>query len=138
MGGNKVSLECIFYLRDYSRTAAIELNIKVAGASFTVAGVTAIRACVAGIQALSRSIQAAPDWVKFALLLCALLTLANPRSRAKVIGVVNRLRIGAATAVPAVLDLVSIASQLANEKESESKVHLANALADISKRPTAG
>ncbi len=137
MGGNKVSLDCIFYLRDYSRTAAVELNIKVAGANFTLAGLTAIRACVAGIQALSRSITAAPDWMKFALLLCALLTIANPGSRAKVLGAVDSLLAGAASAVPAVLDLVAVAAQLANEKESQSKAHLAKALADISKVPKA-
>lgn len=138
MGGNKVSLDCIFYLRDYSRTAAIELNIKVAGVNFTLAGLTAIRACVAGVKALSRSISAAPDWLKFALLLCALLTLANPRSRAKVLGAVNVVLAGATSAAPAVLDLVSVAAQLAIEKGSQSKVHLANALADISRLPKPG
>ncbi|WP_426112402.1 hypothetical protein [Massilia sp. PWRC2] len=137
MGGNKVSLDCIFNLRDYSRTVAIELNIKVAGVNFTLAGLTAIRACVGGIQALSRSIKAAPDWLKFALLLCALLTLANPRSRAKVVGAVNNLLAGAASAAPAVLDLISVAAQLANENASQAKAHLANALADISKVPKA-
>lgn len=138
MGGNKVSLDCIFYLKNYSRTAAVELNIKVAGASFTLAGLAAIRACVGGIQALSRCIQTAPDWLKFALLLGALLTLANPRSRAKVLNAVNALLEGAATTVPAILDLVSVAAQLANEKESQSKAHLDKALADISKLKKAG
>jgi predicted nucleic acid-binding protein len=138
MGGNRISLDCIFYLRDYSRTAAIEVNIKVAGANFTLAGLTAIRACVGGIQALSRGIKAAPDWLKFALLLATFLTLANPRSRAKVVGTVNSLLSGAATAAPAVLNLVSVAAQLANENESQAKFHLANALADISKLSSSG
>ena len=138
MGGNRISLDCVFRLRNYSRAAAVELNIRVAGVHFAIVGFVGIRACLGGIKALGAGIRNAPDWLKAALLLTALLTLAQPRARAKVLETISGILDGFASATPSLVKLVSDVAHTAQLNQGEAKKHLDEALAELARTERSG
>lgn len=138
MGGNRVSLDCVFRLRDYSRTTAVELNIRVAGAHFAIVGFAGIRACISGLKAVASGVRNAPGWIKAALLLAALLTLAQPRARTKVMETIRQLLEGAGSATPSVMKLVSDAANTAQRNRAQAEAHLNAALSELTRTGRSG
>jgi len=133
MGANVVSPQCIVHLRNYSRAAAIELNIRMHGLGAAYISAAAFQAAIRSISALSKSIRSAPDWVKCALLIGVLMVALNPRSRARLSQILSRAVKFAAGATPAVFDLLASASALATSQEGEADRHLALAMRELSK-----
>lgn len=131
MGGNTVPLKCIFYLRDYSRHAAIEMSIKVAGTSLLIAGITSIGAACRAIRSLAAAYSRLPDWVKLTLVIGGLLALSNPKARIATANLAKRLTHGIASTTPMAIQLISDAACSASENQSLAKINLDRALSEL-------
>lgn len=137
MGGNTISIECVAHLRDYSRSAAVELNIKVNGVVFSIIGMKAINALMKGGKQLIQSIGASPDWVKVLLFCGVAYVVLNPRARETVGGYLNGLFSQLDDVLPKVLSLAAEASSIANSRGTEALSHLKSAQLELNQRPTA-
>ncbi len=84
MGGKRISIDCVFSLRDYSRAAAIEWNIKVGGITLGLLGFHVIGQIISGVKNLGQSIARAPDWVKASIVMGAILLMLHPGARKKI------------------------------------------------------
>ncbi len=133
MGGNQVSLDFIFHLRNYSRTTAVEMNIKVGGARFAVGSLAVVRGGTAVVQSLLKNLKAAPDWVKLALFVGTLVVLVNPNSRAKLASILQTVFSNVAAATPSVICFVSTAAAMAQQNKLQASAHLNNALRELAK-----
>lgn len=127
MGGNTISIECIGHLRNYSRSAAVELNIKVNGVMFSIVGMKSINALMKGGKQLIQRIGTSPDWVK-ALLFAGLAYVAlNPRARESVGRYLNGFFLQLDDVLPKVLSAVAEASSIAKVRGAEAQSHLERA-----------
>jgi predicted nucleic acid-binding protein len=131
MGGHRVSLDCIFYLRDYSRNSAIEMSIKVAGTSLLIAGVASIGAACRAARSLSAAYVRLPDWVKLTLVVGGLLALSNPKARTATVNLVQRLAKGISEASPKAIGLISDVACSAYENQSRAQLNLKRALTEL-------
>lgn len=68
IGRNAISTDCVVYLRNHSRSTAIELNIKIQGVRFTLAGAAGLQSSVHGIRTLIAGAKGVPDWLKLGLI----------------------------------------------------------------------
>jgi predicted nucleic acid-binding protein len=133
MGGHQVSLDCIFYLRDYSRNTAIEMSIKVAGTNLLIAGVAGIGAACLAARSLSAAYVRLPEWVKLTLVVGGLLALSNPRARTATVNLVQRLTAGISEASPKAIQLISDAACSAYENQSRARLNLKRALTELTR-----
>jgi predicted nucleic acid-binding protein len=131
MGGSTVPLKCIFYLRDYSRHAAIEMSIKVAGTSLLIAGITSIGAACHATRSLAAAYSRLPQWVKLTLVIGGLLALSNPKARVATANLAKRLTQGIASTTPIAIQLISDAACTASENQSLAKINLDRALSEL-------
>ena len=131
MGGNQVSLDFVFHLRNYSRTTAIEMNIKVGGVRLVITGITAVRVSTELVRALVKSLKTAPEWVKLASFVGILVVLAHPTSRAKIAGILQNLFSQIAAATPPVIALISTAAVMAQKNQLLASAHLSDALREL-------
>ncbi len=137
MGGNQISVECITYLRNYSRATAIELNIKVHGVLFANISIAAIRDLFQGSKALINGIGKAPDWVKFALLAGGLFVALHPGARANVARGLKTVLAGIGEATPFVIAQIAEAAALAEKHKSEAQGHLEKAMKELNRNEVA-
>lgn len=131
MGGNTISIECIAHLRNYSRAAAVEFNIKVNGFTFTLVGVAAVRALIQAGRALIRRIGAAPDWIKMGLFIGLVYIVCNPRAMERVEGFLKSIFHQLQDVMPHILSFIAEASKLAKDNQAQANIHLENALKDL-------
>jgi predicted nucleic acid-binding protein len=131
MGGNHISVMCVTHLRNYSRSTAIELNIKVNGVTFAKVGYAAIAGIFAGGKALIDGIGKAPDWVKVVLLVGGVAIALHPGARAKVAEGFKVVLDGIREATPFVIAEIVAAIELAQQKKAESQRYLDNAMKEL-------
>jgi len=131
MGGNQISIECITYLRNYSRATAIEMNIKVNGILLANVSIATIRGLLASIKALIDGIQRAPDWLKLALLAGGVFIALHPGARASVVRGLKSILNGVAQATPVVISHIAEAAALAEQHREEAQGHLALAMREL-------
>jgi hypothetical protein len=132
MGAKVISPECIVHLRNYSRSAAIELNIRLKGIGAASVSVAAFQAMYGSISAIAKAIRSAPDWLKVALFVVAMFILLDPASRARLSGVLSNLQKFVTNVAPTILDLITSGSTLADKHREEQKRHLALAKRELS------
>jgi predicted nucleic acid-binding protein len=137
MGGNQISVQCITYLRNYSRATAIELNIKVNGIRFAVHGIAAARKLFEGIKALVDGISRAPDWVKLALFAGGLFIAFHPGARAGAIRALKFLLAGVQEATPVAISGIFEAASLATKQQTTAKIMLDKAMEELGRNETA-
>ena len=135
MGGNTISIECIAHLRNYSRSTAVELNIKVNGVLFSIVGMRAINALIDGAKLLVERIGSAPAWIKALLLAGVAFVVLNPRTRGTVGRILSTTYLKLGDAVPKVLSWVAEASQVASTRRAEAQSHLGRALPELDRSP---
>jgi predicted nucleic acid-binding protein len=133
MGGNHISVTCITHLRNYSRSTAIELNIKVNGVLFAKVSYAAIAGMYAGSKALIEGVSKAPDWVKVALLAGGLLVALHPGARASVVRRLKTVLDGICEATPFVIAEIAAAIALAQKHNAKAQGHLGNAMRELSR-----
>ena len=80
-GARVISLDVILSLRDYSRAAAPEMTIKLAGSVVLVAGVETIRLVAGALRAIYEGFVALPKGAQVTLLVAGLLLVAHPKTR---------------------------------------------------------
>jgi predicted nucleic acid-binding protein len=131
MGANQISVECITYLRNYSRATAIELNIKVGGVAFIKLGHAVSMTSIAGFKALIEGIGKAPDWVKLALIVGGLFIAFHPSARVRVASGLKTVFVGIAEATPIVIGEIAAAIALAQHHKVEAMSHLDNAMKEL-------
>lgn len=131
MGGNTISIECVTHLRNYSRAAAIELNIKINGVMVCMLGTAAVRALLEGLRNLIGRIASAPDWVKLALIGALAYVLLNPRARERVTGYLESAFAGIQGATPHVLSFIGQAAMLAETHKNKARTSLDAALKEL-------
>jgi len=132
MGAKVISPQCIIHLRDYSRSAAIELNIRIHGLGAMSITVAAFQAATAGVAAVVKTVRSAPDWVKLGLLVGALIVALNPAARARLTRTLSGTLKFVSEATPTVVDLIASASALASQHKGEAERHLALAMRELS------
>ena len=96
MGGKVLRMQVFGSLKMYSRNAAVELHLKVAGIGFAVALFGLSTLFARGAKSLSTQIGKLPKpvlWLAVALVAIALL---HPESRKKIFGMIERLMAGTA------------------------------------------
>lgn len=135
MGGNHISVTCITHLRNYSRSTAIEMNIKVNGVLFARVSCAAIAGIYAGSKALIEGVSKAPDWVKVALLAGGLLVALHPGARTSVARGLKTALKGISEATPFVIAEIAAAIELAQKHNAEAQGHLGNAMRELSRQP---
>lgn len=135
MGGNTISIDCIAHLRSYSRSTALELNIKVNGLLFVAHGTSAVRALLNGTKQIVDCIRNAPDWVKFSLVAGGLIVALHPKTRQHVYQAVELLLLGVADATPSVISFVTDAVILADRYKNDAKMHLDKARTELERSP---
>lgn len=133
MGGNQISIECITYLRNYSRATAIEVNIKVNGVILANVSIATIRGLLASIKALIDGVQRAPNWLKLALLAGGVFLALHPGARASVARGLKSILNGVGEATPAVISYIAEAAALAEQHRQQAQGHLALAMNELSK-----
>jgi predicted nucleic acid-binding protein len=138
MGGNQISIACITHLRNYSRSAAIELNIKVNGVGFAVHGIAAVRGLFSGVKSLLDGIKKAPDWVKISLLAAGLFVVLHPGTRTSISRGLKIALAGIGDATPTVISLIAEAAVLAEKSKTEAQVQLDAAMKELSKNEANG
>jgi len=131
MGGNQISVECITYLRNYSRAAAIEMNIKVNGVMFAQLNYAAIAGMFAGGKALIEGVAKAPDWVKIALLVGVAAVALHPGAREKIVQGLKSVLEGISEATPFVIEEIAAAIALVQRHKAEAQYHLDNAMKEL-------
>jgi predicted nucleic acid-binding protein len=131
MGGNQISLECIFYLRNYSRNAAIEMTIKVAGTHLMIAGVNGIGVACRAARTLVQAYSRLPDWIKISIVVGGLLALSNPRARTAIASVTTRLAAAAGTVSTSAIDLVTTAAGCVQNNQALARENLDRALVEL-------
>jgi len=72
MGGAVISMEAVTLLRDYSRAAAVEFNIKVNGCYSLMVGIVTLKIALEVLDKAAGQVARIPGWAK-GLLLCILL-----------------------------------------------------------------
>jgi len=127
MGGNRITVECVASLRDYSRAIAINMNIKVSGVVLSGITFAAIRGVFLGIKSLFVVIAKAPDWVKVALVAGALFVAFHPRARATVTGWLKTAMAGIKDATPVIAEQIAEAAALAGKHEADMAPPVNNA-----------
>lgn len=131
MGGMPVSLACIFYLRDYSRNAAIEMSIKVAGTQFLIVGIAGVSAVCRAARSLALAYGRLPTWIKISLVVGGLLALSNARTRSAATNVIQRIASGIANVSPHASRFVTDAAQLLYDNQSNARTNLDCALTEL-------
>lgn len=131
MGGRRISVDCVLFLRDYSRATAIELHIKCMGVSIGWIGVLALVSAVQGVKAALEGISKAPDWVKLAFVLSAVFCVVHPGTRAAIVNGLKRAFEGVKNATPIVLSHIADAATVAQQKKAIAQQHLDRALTEI-------
>ena len=137
MGGNQISITCIAHLRDYSRSTAIELNIKVNGLMFGLASFAALQALLRGIKALIDGISKAPDWLKIALISGGVFIALHPGARASVVRGLKTVLAGIGEATPFVIQQIVEAAELAQKHQTKAQGHLELAMIELGKSEVA-
>jgi predicted nucleic acid-binding protein len=139
MGGKRISIDCVFSLRDYSRAAAIEWNIKVAGVTLGVLGFHAISEMFSGIRNLGHAIARAPDWVKVSVVIGALLLILHPGARKKISSGLEFTFGALRSCAPPVFSMIMDAAAHAYREAAVAQLSLDKALEELgepSKRAT--
>jgi predicted nucleic acid-binding protein len=131
MGGNQISVECITYLRNYSRATAIELNIKVNGVQFVLHSCAAIREFSTSMSSIQARLNAAPDWVKVGLVAVSLFILFDPKARASTGGILRTILSGVSEVTPVALALVVEAASHAHKHKTTAKSQLNKAMKQL-------
>lgn len=137
MGGNRISVDCIVSLRDYSRATAIELNIKCMGVMLGWTSIAAVRGMFAAIKALMDGISKAPDWLKLALLAGGAFCVLHPGAREVIVRGLKAVLAGIEEATPALISHLAKAATLAEQNKGEAQTHLSAALEELNRSASA-
>lgn len=131
MGGNKISVECVTSLRNYSRDTAIELNIKVNGVRFAMAGITVFRSAYSLIKTLLTGLKQSPDWLKILLLLSLLFVAFNPSARLAVTRKISGMLEGIGSATVSVISAIGSIAELAKTHQTAARQQLESAQKEL-------
>ncbi|MEQ5815320.1 hypothetical protein J3362_07385 [Marinobacter sp. NFXS11] len=133
MGGNQISIETIASLRGYSRAMAIELTVKVNGLVLTLVGMAAIRSLFFGCRALIESLNRAPEWVKFALVVGGVFAASHQGAREYLMRQFKVALDGIRGVSPNVIEELAAAMALMQDQQNLAKAHLERAMKELQK-----
>lgn len=131
MGGKKISIDFVIALRDYSRTAAIDLNIQCMGLQLGLVGIGAAIGVFEGIKALVSGIAKAPDWLKATLIFGVIFCVLHSGTRKKILDGVKRVLGNIQGVTPGLMSHIAEASALAREQGAMARSHLNQALKEL-------
>ncbi|WP_426336998.1 hypothetical protein ACN9MY_06225 [Pseudoduganella sp. R-31] len=131
MGGTPITIDCVFLLRDYSRSTAIEMSIKVAGTHMLIASIAGVKVACHATRSLAHAYRRLPDWIKVTLIVGAFMALSNQKIRSQAAATLRSLANGISNASPKAVELVADAATIAYENRERAKSNLALALSEI-------
>jgi hypothetical protein len=131
MGGQTISVDFVLSLRDYSRAAAIELNIRCMGISLTLMGVATIRGIFEGITNGVLAISKAPDWMKLTLLFGVAFCVLHPGARQRIGSGLAVALEGVREVTPSIVSSLAQAAAHANQHGDIARKHLQRALQEL-------
>jgi predicted nucleic acid-binding protein len=131
MGGRVLSIDFMLSMRDYSRAAAVELQIKVMGLSLGYVAVAAAAALAKSLRAVLAGISNSPTWLKVALLCATAFCVLHAPTRQKIAAGLSRALNGVAEATPAVIAQIAEAAAHAQQQHERAQLHLKKALSEI-------
>ena len=106
MGGAVISMEAVTLLRDYSRAAAVEFNIKVNGCFSLMVGMVTLKIALVLLDKVAGKVARVPGWAKVLLLCLLFVSLMNEKTRSKLGEVISVLRNATSSLAPQIWDLV--------------------------------
>lgn len=131
MGGNRVSIECVTHLRDYSRATSVEMNIKINGVVFSYVSIAVIKSLIEGSKILIKQVASAPGWVKVVMVMALAYIALNPRARETVANLINSTLSLLRNETPRVLLFIAETSKMASVNEAKAKSHLEKAMIEL-------
>jgi len=124
MGGKAVGLKFVISLREYARASAYSVGIQFGGMVVSTMSIHAIIGVVKGVSSLLNRI---PPRFKIALFFCALVAIAHPTSRGKILKFLTGAGNLVIEAWPHIEELIDLASEkklVAEKALAESETHL--------------
>lgn len=131
MGGKKISVDFVISLRDYSRAAAIELNISCMGLQLGLLSIGAVILMFESIKSLGSGIAKAPDWLKVTLIFGVIFCVVHPGTRKKILDGVKQVLGNIQGVTPGLMSHIADASALAREQGALARSHLNQALKEL-------
>lgn len=131
MGGKKISVDFVISLRDYSRAAAIELNISCMGLQLGLVSIGAVIGLFESIKSLVSGIAKAPDWLKVTLILGVTFCVLHPGTRKRISAGVKQVLGNIQGVTPLLMSHIAEASALAREQGALARSHLNQALKEL-------
>lgn len=134
MGGNRISVQCIVSLRDYSRAKAVELNIKLTGLSLGIVSIGALLVVFSAIKAVGQGIKKLPDWLKAVIFIVVLICVIHPGTRTKIIGWLKNISAKVKDATPSILSQIAAAVEIAERQKAIATEKLVEAQKELEPR----
>jgi predicted nucleic acid-binding protein len=125
MGGNRIHLDCVIQLRDYSRAKNIELSIQVGGVVLAMVVASLVAGVVKGLQAIISAIVRLPPWIQVLLICGVLAAVAHPRSRQAIQSAISELSARVRTGAAGLKDPMIRAMDAVSEAQGKAEVALA-------------
>jgi len=108
MGGNQLCFDILFSFRDFARSKAIELNIKVMGSFLSL---TTLALVVSLVKGIGKGIQKLPDWAKLGAIIVLVVAYTHPTSRKRINDFVGNVFDSIIEASPALVEPIKIAAE---------------------------
>ena len=106
MVGIAISMDAVTLLRDYSRAAAVEFNIKVNGCFSLMVGIMTLKVALELLDKVAGQVARLPGWAKGLLLCLLFISLMNEKARKKLAEAIGIIRNAASSLAPQIWDLV--------------------------------
>jgi len=121
MGGNRLTLDFVFSVRNYARAKVIAVTVKVGG---TVLGAVAIAAIFELVKSLVQAIRRIPPGVQLLILLVVIVLIASPEARKWVREKLSRVKTNLDPLLAGIASTVQQGAVIAQQKEAEASKHL--------------
>ena len=127
LGGQRIPIDCMLHLRDYSRSRAVELGLKVGGISISGITIGGAAIFVKGIAALGRAFANAPPLVKLLVLAGMAFCVLHRPTRTKLASLASGSLSLAKEVGPMALEQFANAYGAATDHSAAAEKHLTDA-----------
>jgi len=131
MGGTQLGLDFVLCVRDYSRAAAIDVQLRCGGISLAIVAVGVVYAIIAGIRALLEGFARLPSPIKVVLIVAAIILVVHPGSRTCLAHFFREIGNRISEATGHLATHVAEASSVAYEQKELAAGHLERAVAIV-------
>ena len=124
MDDDAVNIQCIATLQTYSRSSAIQLNIRVNGTMIAGVSIGALLIAFEGIKALISAVTNAPKAVQYTILGAVTIAAIHPTSRNKIIQYLKDTYNVSAKHLPLLLEFIAENAEVVMEHNDKANIAL--------------